>query len=913
MPRLYQGSFSAGELGPGLWGRVDLDRFSSGLRVCRNMFPMAEGGAVKRPGLQFVGFSVDGVNESIRLVPFKFNNEQTYMMAFQESSFTIVKDGGVILEATTTGTLSAGQDGSGTYFLDGTAGFAASGITSGVEIFVTSGGFDEIEGRWLRVASSPAPTTSKVYLVDYVTGDALPTSGWTSAGAPVFAPILKYATADGWFNTVPVDELDFTQANDKIYVSHGSDETKVITRTSDTSWTIVDFDPSPANAAPTAAEDSLTGSIYDGTGLTKPTGGGETADYAITSIDNTTFEESLATLVTVSDVDLALFAPPAATGTGASLAITWASGTDRFRIYKSVGGIYGLIGQVEGTSGTLYFDDIGYTPNLSIAPPLEVAPEFNASGGFPGAVELFQQRIWFGRTDDELRDIYASRSGSLSSFSTTTVSTDDDPISMKIAAKSVNEVRYFVPLRDLVVMTSDAEWGFDTGDVGVLTPGSGLIAHSYWGSARVKPAIVGDSAVFVEKSGQTIRDLAFQLQNDGFASSNLSLLAKHLFAGRTVKSICFAENPFNLLFCVMSDGAAVSCTYVRDQQIFAWARHDTGGKMLDCASVTEDGLDNIYVTVQRITQNAAGTDVGYTQIERMVMREPDFVDRGIHLDNSKAFNQATSTDNTSFASATRVETVSGVQQLQVNLLSSTPDNSKLSINNGPATAASARLQDLSIMVVGDGNPSGGREWHTVYRALNNSTTDRVLADWELFLPSANAQSTLLGYYKLGTGTLLQAHHLVYRPGYVAVRADDTMYTGLTIPEGGEYEFDATQEAGVIHAGETYIAEIETLDIDSIADPITGRPIQVGELLVRFGLTAGYKTGRDRNVFADRTLTQLRTEEAFDPQLGALRGVTKSTLFPNWKRRGRVIIRSEDGFPMQISAVVPIVDTGDLDD
>ena len=99
MPRIYQGSFNSGEIAPSLYGRVDVERFHVGARVLRNGFPKAEGGFIKRPGMQQVGFSLSALaNAPVDLIPFVFNNEQTYMLAVETWGFAVIKDGGYVTE-----------------------------------------------------------------------------------------------------------------------------------------------------------------------------------------------------------------------------------------------------------------------------------------------------------------------------------------------------------------------------------------------------------------------------------------------------------------------------------------------------------------------------------------------------------------------------------------------------------------------------------------------------------------------------------------------------------------------------------------------------------------------------------------------------------------------------------------------
>ena len=55
MSKVIQSSFSRGEIGPALYGRVDIGFYQNSLRRASNMFVHQFGGISNRPGFQFIG------------------------------------------------------------------------------------------------------------------------------------------------------------------------------------------------------------------------------------------------------------------------------------------------------------------------------------------------------------------------------------------------------------------------------------------------------------------------------------------------------------------------------------------------------------------------------------------------------------------------------------------------------------------------------------------------------------------------------------------------------------------------------------------------------------------------------------------------------------------------------------------
>ena len=94
--RDYQPAYTAGELSPALWARVDLSKYTSGLKTARNVFIHPHGGASNRPGLQFIREVKDSTKHA-RLIPFAFNTEQTYILELGDLYGRVYRDDGIVL------------------------------------------------------------------------------------------------------------------------------------------------------------------------------------------------------------------------------------------------------------------------------------------------------------------------------------------------------------------------------------------------------------------------------------------------------------------------------------------------------------------------------------------------------------------------------------------------------------------------------------------------------------------------------------------------------------------------------------------------------------------------------------------------------------------------------------------------
>ena len=84
MTPVPQTAFTAGEISPSLYGRADLAKYDSAARFIQNFLIRPAGGVSKRPGTRFVAKSNAGVGYTSppRLIPFVFNQTQTYALEF---------------------------------------------------------------------------------------------------------------------------------------------------------------------------------------------------------------------------------------------------------------------------------------------------------------------------------------------------------------------------------------------------------------------------------------------------------------------------------------------------------------------------------------------------------------------------------------------------------------------------------------------------------------------------------------------------------------------------------------------------------------------------------------------------------------------------------------------------------------
>lgn len=220
---------------------------------------------------------------------------------------------------------------------------------------------------------------------------------------------------------------------------------------------------------------------------------------------------------------------------------------------------------------------------------------------FPGAIGIYQQRLVFGRTDAEPQTVWMSETGSFDSMSVATPMRDDSAITATVDTKQMNEVRHFIALRDMLMLTSGAEFKVTSGNTSsAVTPTAITFPiQSYWGVSDVPPIVSGSSILLVQNSNRHVRDLQYTIQEDGYSGNEISILAEHLFDADIV-DWAYQQSPYSTVWVCLANGRLLTLTYMKEHNIWAWSEHESSnGRFLSVSSVREGAEDAVYFLTER--------------------------------------------------------------------------------------------------------------------------------------------------------------------------------------------------------------------------------------------------------------------------------------------------------------------------
>lgn len=619
-----QTGFSRGELAPSLYGKVDFAGYYTALKTCRNFIVRQYGGITNRPGTHLVTELYDSSKAGV-LIPFEFSAYQSYVLEFGDYVMRIMKDGGVVVWP--------------------------SGPSVGLPVEVVTP-YPVAALPLLKYVQS-ADVMSLVH-PNYPPQKLVRTDHhlWTMS---------EDVTTDGPFKDINVDDtitviasgvtgsITLTSNADLFLASHvgmlfyleqapdgltpkwevqksvainnikRAGMNYYIARNAGTTGTVrpttldgIEYDGDPGIAWEY---------IHSGFGIVKITGYTDARHVSATVTKR--LPENTVTGTMYRSIQSATSGSPYVPPVDPNPEVPAVNATVRCDAHGFSSGdniiIAGVTAGLNGTWGIIvtdvnnyqlsgcYGDATGYVSGGSATKSLSAVPSyrwaFGAWGGpnlYPGAVGYTQERRVFGGSATDPQTFWMSRSQGYSDFGKSIPLLDDDSISYKINSRKVTEIRHFIELSEFIILTSDGPFLIRGDQSGVIKPGGiSRKKQSSSGAAHIAPVVIDSYALYVQEKGSQVRSLGYSFQDDAFVGKDITIQSHHLFRGRTIVSWCYQQTPFANVWVVLDNGALLSLTYMPEQDVVGWSRHDTDGFFESVVCITENGKDVVYFQVRR--------------------------------------------------------------------------------------------------------------------------------------------------------------------------------------------------------------------------------------------------------------------------------------------------------------------------
>lgn len=575
---VIQRTFAAGELAPVLHARADHEKYLSGLKTCKNFLVLRHGGVANRPGFRFVG-ECKTTSSNVRLMRYVSENVNDSIVIEAGVGYLRFYQAGALVNV------------SGVAAWNGATNYVAGDL-------VVSGGVN-------------------YYCILAHINHVPPNATYWYALTGTIYEVPHSFTSTGLFNWV--------QSGTVITLTHKNHKPQELIYFGLTNWVLRDVVTEPD------VEPPLNVAVVAGAA------GPLTYRYLVTAASAESYEESEPSNVAV----LVACAEPTP---AAPNVLTWDAVIPpvpepaEWYVYCDPygNGSYGYIGTAVGDEK---FNDTGFVPDFNVTPPL-ARPLFDSVNNYPHVAAYHQQRRFFAGLISDPEAVFGSRTGFPSNFGISSPLQDDDAISFRMVGNQHHPVRHMVGLKQLIVLTDGGEWTVGQPKQALSPSNIPADQETYVGAAPdVRPVVVGNSIIYLQSRASIVRDLRFDIEVEGFAGRDLTVFAAHLFDAHEIKRIDFAQAPQSIVWAVRDDGRLLGLTYLRDQDVWGWHRHETQGLFEDVAVIPEDLEDAVYVIVRR---TIGGNNKRY--IERLASREiVTFDTDAFFLDSGLSYSGAPAT------------------------------------------------------------------------------------------------------------------------------------------------------------------------------------------------------------------------------------------------------------------------------
>lgn len=614
---------AGGELSPAIGAMVDLAKYGQGWDTQRNMWTNRSGIPEDRPGFSWVA-STKILGNTCRLISWSYSSQQTYMLEFGDKYIRFFQNGAPVLvsgvAAYNAGTGYAignlvSNAGINYYCIAATTGNAPPNVTYWYPL---TGNIFEIPSPY---AFADLPLLKKFQSLDVMwllhplypiqNLNRFGQTNWTliklnlNAFVSPVADAVSGAAGAGGANQYYYQVTAFDKVSNKESLPIVATAYEVSAIAASNPCKVTTTGPTPfvtgdqiqiAIAGGVVGKSQIDNNDYIVTVI-------DNKNFTLNGIDATSFNVDLDVTRTAGRVTISLAS--AAPTLAAPNVISWVvlnSPLDSnfiYNIYQSLDGVnFGYL----GSSTTSSFSDVGLPPTAQ-RPPFPFYG-FLSPGNYPSVGTIYQDRVVLAKTINQPTGVWASQISFYNSFGIPPQPVDSDPIQFNLQNDNGAVIQEFVEIGLLLIGSDQAEYLIFGDPSGAFIPSAiNARKQAFNGFSTLKPLIVNKNALFVQARGSQVRDLQLQTTFYTFiqGSDDLSQYAQHLLDGHTIMAWDYQKIYNSIAWMVREDGILLGLTYIKEQDIVAWHRHDTrNGFFEDVAVIAEGGEDMVYVIVRRV-------------------------------------------------------------------------------------------------------------------------------------------------------------------------------------------------------------------------------------------------------------------------------------------------------------------------
>jgi hypothetical protein len=316
------------------------------------------------------------------------------------------------------------------------------------------------------------------------------------------------------------------------------------------------------------------------------------------------------------------------------------------------------------------------------------------NNGYPRACTFYQDRMVYASSLALPSRLWFSNVGD---YNNMTVGTNDSDGMILNLLSGTSDVIYWLASGRTIIAGTDA-------GIQSISAGSAITAaitptnkknqkESYFGTSEVMPVKLGDVIIYAGNPASKVRELSFSWEADAYKSSELSVLAEHILSGNTVTQFAYQQNPFEIVWCLRSDNTLLALTYMQEQKVIAWSRHNTNGNICSIACIPGNYETELWAAVHRNINNNT-----VTYIERLSTFITKSFNNSDYADAFLSFNYANATTTVSGIDHLNGEAVQYIADGVIGNATVADNNLTLSANASSGIVGLQYVSDLSLLV-----------------------------------------------------------------------------------------------------------------------------------------------------------------------------------------------------------------------
>lgn len=222
---------------------------------------------------------------------------------------------------------------------------------------------------------------------------------------------------------------------------------------------------------------------------------------------------------------------------------------------------------------------------------------FSAHRGWPRSVCFHEDRLMFGGSKERPTAPFGSKTGAYYNYDVGSGQATDS-IQKNIAFDRVTEIKYMVSHRHLLLFTNGGEvFCPSPGEVALTPDNTSFKRQSTYGTATVKPKVLDDAALFVQKNGKVVRETIYDYLQASYASNAVSLRSTHVLSTPTQLATLLGgeDGPEQYAFFLNTDGTIAVYHSVRTEKLRGWTLWATDGYYKSICTTSQ----HLYAAVER--------------------------------------------------------------------------------------------------------------------------------------------------------------------------------------------------------------------------------------------------------------------------------------------------------------------------